>query len=289
MKMKPSATKLSEDPDDLISLRLAAYQGWVNRQYHTPAFCTAVENLLSSKFDGLSPVSVADDRKVYRITIDGQQIYLKLYFIKNLKQYIKTLFKLNKAQKAWKFGRRLVKERINTPLPIAWLRHLRIGFPLKYVLITAGIPDSIKLRSHIDSYLLPGNVEPDQKRQLLKKTAELLGSLHMAGIYHGDFTSHNIMVQILPPPEYYRIFLIDLDAIDSMYWISSRRRIKNLDEIGRNVLFLKMFSTADRARFLKHYLRIYTRETRTFKQLFAEVLARTRYRLKKYGKDFIRK
>jgi tRNA A-37 threonylcarbamoyl transferase component Bud32 len=288
MMMVSATTKLSENPDDLLSVRMAAYHGWINRRYNTPAFCEAVESFLTSKFEGLSPVSVSNDRKVYRTDIDGQEIYIKQYYITNLRQFVKTLFRLNKAQKAWKFGRRLVKQGINTALPIAWFRCCRFGLPLEYLLIMTGIPDSITLRSHIDTQFQPGNVRLDQKRQLIKKAADLLGSLHMAGVYHGDFTSHNIMVEMLPPPEYYRIHLIDLDAIDSMYWISSRRRIKNLDELGRNVLYLRMFSTADRARFLRHYLETYTKETRTFKQLFTEVLARTRFRLNKYGKDFIR-
>ena len=286
--MATAAAPLSENPDDLLPIRLAAYQGWINRQYHTPTICKTLERFLATKFNGLVPVSVSNDRSVYRGAIDGREIYIKQYDIRNLKQFIKTLFRLNKAQKAWKFGRHLVKQGIRTPFPIAWLRRYRCGLPLSYVLIMTGIPESIKLRDHIDTHFQPGKVRLDQKRQLLKKMAGLLGRLHMAGIYHGDFTSHNIIVQLLPPPEYYQVYLIDLDAIDSMYWISSRRRIKNLDEIGRNVLYLRRFSTADRARFLKHYLETYTKETRTFKQLFSEVLARTRYRLKKYGKDFIR-
>lgn len=284
-----SATTISdENPDDQSSVRLAAYRGRINRRYNTPEFCRAVERFLDSEFKELSPVSISSDRKVFRTAINGHEIYVKQYDIKNLKQFIKTLFHLNKAQKAWKFGRRLVKLGINTAFPIAFFRRLRFGLPTAYVLIMTGIPDSIKLRHHIDTHLQPVKVASEQKIKLIKKTARLLGRLHMAGIYHGDFTSHNIIVQILPPPEYYRVYLIDLDAIDSMYWISSRRRIKNLDEIGRNVLDLRLFSTADRARFLKTYLETYTKETRSFKELFTEVLARTRFRLNKYGKNFIR-
>ena len=84
------------------------------------------------------------------------------------------------------------------------------------------------------------------------------------------------------------IYLLDLDSVHSMFWISSRRRLKNLDELGRNFLDLRVISTTDRVRFLKHYLRINTKESKALKQLFYQIYQRTQVRLKKHHRHFIR-
>jgi serine/threonine protein kinase len=125
-----------------------------------------------------------------------------------------------------------------------------------------------------------------EKRQLIKNVAEFLGKLHLGGIYHGDLTADNIFVERTNTQ--FHIYLIDLDSVRSTHWISSRRRIKNLDELGRNFLDLRVISTFDRGYFLKHYLRTYTKEPLTYRQLFACVRQRTQNQLKKQHSQFIR-
>jgi tRNA A-37 threonylcarbamoyl transferase component Bud32 len=110
----------------------------------------------------------------------------------------------------------------------------------------------------------------------------------MRGIYHGDLTARNILVEPMGHIQKARIYLIDLDSIRSTRWISSRRRIKNLDELGRNFLDLSVVGTLDRARFLKHYLKVYLGEKRTYRPFMEAVRKRTVYRLKRHGQQFYR-
>ena len=136
-----------------------------------------------------------------------------------------------------------------------------------------------------------------KKRELIRSVAEFLGKLHLARVYHGDFTAGNIFIEriqdssespLLGQTTLFRVYLIDLDSVRSTFWITSRRRIKNLDELGRNFLDLQVFSTSDRIRFLKYYLNTYIKESKTFRELFNEVFQRTQFRLKKHHQLFLR-
>jgi tRNA A-37 threonylcarbamoyl transferase component Bud32 len=278
----------SKEAHDLVPVRIAGYHGRINRRHDTPPIRKELYRLLACGFRKEIPFHASLDRKVYRKPFGTGHIYIKQYYITNLRQFVKTLFFMNKAQKSWRYGRLLTQKGIPTPIPIAYLQKRHRIISLEHILVTQGVPNSVTLRNYVDHWFESARGSAPHKKEVIKKLAELLGGLHVAGIYHGDFTAHNLIVERRDAPEYVRIYLTDLDAVDSSFWISSRRRIKNLDEIGRNFLDLRMISTSDRGRFLKYYLNTYTRETRSFKRLFTEVLARTRYRLNKYAKDFIR-
>ncbi len=308
--------------------------------------------------------SKSDDREVYRLKIkikegnsknlenpqSWSEIYIKRYYTVNWKQRIQTLLHSHKAQKSWKIGKTLIKREIPTPLPIAYLTRKKNPLqggaggesPLQggvrggsflsteHVLVTQGIENGVRLSDYIRRYvqmnpeLAHERLSLSEKRELIRSVAEFLAHLHTEGIYHGDFTARNILVEDMRhstppyPPQggiptpcpskegiisswppstslrtdsskgesLFRIYLVDLDAVRSTRWISDQRRIKNLDEIGRNFLDLRVFSTTDRGRFLQYYLGANPKETRTFKQLFRCVLQRTQKRLRKYGKDF---
>ena len=125
-----------------------------------------------------------------------------------------------------------------------------------------------------------------EKNRFISRAAEFLAHLHLVGVYHGDLTARNILVEQEDDGAVVRFYLIDLDAIRSTSWISGRRRIKNLDELGRNFLNLKIVSTQDRARFLKAYLGIYQKEKKSFKHFFRDVSQRTKRRIAKHGQRF---
>jgi len=261
-----------------------------------------------------------------------EEVYIKRYYTINWKQKIQTLLHLHKAQKSWRIGKNLIKRGISTPLPIAYLTQKGIpplrgaggcnpllgwargGFPLstEHILVTQGIENGLQLSDYVCRYVQPNpefvheRLSLNEKRELVRSVAKFLAKLHAEGIYHGDLTTRNILVEDMrrtptPGPSQegithpyppsrgestFRIYLIDLDSVRSTRWIPDRRRVKNLDELGRNFLDLQVFSTTDRGRFLQHYLRANPKETGTFKQLFRRVLQRTQKRLRKYGKHF---
>ena len=235
------------------------------------------------------------NREVYRLSVNPKDfenpgsfsdVYIKRYRFVNLKQIVQTLLHVHKAQKSWRIGRILLQKGIPTPKPIAYLARRTSRLAGEHLLITEGITHGISLFDYVHEHFHPHTITLSEKRLLIKNVAEFLGKLHLAGIYHGDLTAHNIFVEHARPNQF-RISLIDLDSVRSTHWISFRRRIKNLDELGRNFLDLRVISTSDRIRFLKHYLQTYTKESLNYKQLFACVLQRTRKRLKKHHTQFI--
>ncbi len=277
--------------------KIGDYQGYILQKYNTPSFRNDVEELLASGFTSQPPLTAYPDREVYRLQIHSgnvensrsfNEVYVKRYRFVTLKQIIQTLFRLHKAQKSWRIGRILLQKGLYTPRPIAYLTRHTSFLAGEHILITEGITNGLSLRNYVRKHLLPnGRERLSEKRALIRSVAEFLGRLHLAGIYHGDFTANNTFVERIRPG-HFRIYLIDLDSVRSTHWIPSRRRIKNLDELGRNFLDLRLISTSDRLRFLKHYLKTNTKERKTVRQLFREVFQRTRFRLKKHHQQFIR-
>jgi tRNA A-37 threonylcarbamoyl transferase component Bud32 len=296
----------------LQPIHIAGYHGHIVQEVDIQSFCKPVEALLASGFSSQPALTTSQDREVYRLQLDSgyfdnsrnvQEIYIKRYYVTTVKQWLQTLCYTHKAQKSWRIGRRLLRRGIETPQPIALFSRQRSLFLRESVLLTEGITGGLSLHEYIQTHIQPSAQSRQtqeslrEKRQLLKSVAEFLARLHMEGVYHGDFTAHNIFVTRIrrrsknlsqAASHLFRVFIIDLDSIRSTSCISSRRRIKNLDELSRNFLDLGVISTSDRIRFLRYYLNANTEETKTSKQLFCDVFQRTRLRLKKHQKQFIR-
>lgn len=296
----------------LLSIQITGYRGYILQEYQIPSFCDLVEKLLGSGFTSPPALSKYPDREVFRLRINSgdfknpwsfKEVYIKRYHVTNLKQKLQTLFYTHKAQKSWRIGRILLKKGILTPRPIAYLTRQTSFVSGEQILITEGIPNGLSLRDYVRKYVQSSKELQDNKKAILKKrelirsVAEFLGRLHLARVYHGDFTAGNIFIEriqdssespLLGQTTLFQVYLIDLDSVRSTFWITSRRRIKNLDELGRNFLDLQVFSTSDRIRFLKYYLNTYIKESKTFRELFNEVFQRTQFRLKKHHQLFLR-
>lgn len=265
-----------------------------------PGTCARVlGELLGSSFAASTPVSRSRDREVHRVPVAEadrpglggvRTVYVKRYRPGGLWARLESLAGMHKAQRAWRLGLLLRRRGVPTPLPL--LRGWR-GSPLgrERLVVTAGIAGP-SLRDHVDSRLPPATGAaanaPERlahKRALLRSLAALLAAVHAARAYHGDFTSRNLLVgtDAAGGPQ---VVLLDIDAVRHAWRISARRRVKNLDEIGRNVLDLRVVTTADRLRFLHHYLQASGADPSGARQLFRRVWRRTRRRLRKYGLAF---
>jgi len=270
-----------------VSVRIAGYQGWLIQKYDTTDFFDCMRVFLASKLKSQAAFKTSKDCEVYRLSKDGGDIYIKRYFFYRLKQYLQTLLDVNKAQKSCRIGRILIAKGIHTPLPILYIRHKKSFLKSEHIIVTEGIANSMSLRDYVHNHFQSYKQKLSEKRRFIKSVAEFLGNLHLAGIYHGDLTGSNILIERINGPGQVCVHLIDLDSIRSTRRISTRRRLKNLDELGRNFLDLNVIGIYDRAKFLKHYLRTYTKEKRQFRQLFEAIKRRTEYRLIKHGQQFI--
>ena len=84
----------------------------------------------------------------------------------------------------------------------------------------------------------------------MRQLARLFSSLHKKNIYHNDLKASNILVREQAPGE--TLFsVIDLQGLKRCSYVSKRRRIKNLAQLGRTLgLFL---SRPEKLFFLKAY------------------------------------
>lgn len=269
-----------------VLVRIAGYQGRMVPTYHSEAFLRQLRSFLSQEKNLQKPIKVSKTSEVFKWRYQETVLYMKRYPCVGMKLFFQTVFQLSKAQKSWRVGRYLLARGIDTPQPVFYIRRRISSFKSDHILATAGIHNSISLRDYINRNFQKNRFTRKEKRVLIARAAEFLGRLHLSGVYHGDLTARNILVEQGNDVSNTRFFLIDLDAVRSTHWISRRRRIKNLDELGRNFLDLKIVSTYDRARFLKTYLEIYQKEKKSFKYLFRDVRQRTTRRLVKHGQRF---
>jgi tRNA A-37 threonylcarbamoyl transferase component Bud32 len=81
--------------------------------------------------------------------------------------------------------------------------------------------------------------------------ARLLSRLHRRKIYHNDFKDANIVVSATSPGDE-KFFLLDVEGVRRCWYVSGRRRLKNLVQLNRTLG--KFLTQADKLFFLKAYL-----------------------------------
>jgi len=271
------------------TIQIGGYSGIILERYNTPAFVKGLQRFLSGGWSMDTEVARAADRDVHRCELMHSEVaYIKRYHLLGLKPNLRSLLKVNKAQKAWRIGRKLQLKGIDTPQPIALLKHRISIFSFDYICITKSIEDAVTLREAVRLMKTGHSSFRGLKMSFINAMAKFVAQLHIQGIYHGDFAADNVLIQHGEDGADMRIFLIDLDAVRTAFRISNRRRVKNIDELGRNFLDLRIISTTDRALFIRKYLSYYRRDKRSWRQLFKVVQQRTEQRLTVHHKIFTR-
>ena len=160
--------------ETLIPIRLSHYSGYLSQEDNFPALREQLEAFCSSGLNAQSALTTYPDREVYRVKLNpsttlrqssgqdpGQragnitEIYIKRYFITNVKQICQVFFHAHKAQKSWRIARILQQKGIQTPRPIALLRRRTSWCAGEYLLITEGITEGISLREYVRSWGIP--------------------------------------------------------------------------------------------------------------------------------------
>jgi tRNA A-37 threonylcarbamoyl transferase component Bud32 len=280
----PAATT---PPPGLARWSAGGYRGWVVSRRRDSVAPGPLDDLLRAGFEGAVAWRSAGDREVHRLP---PALFVKRYRASGWWDGLRSALGVHRSRLAWRRGLDLLGRGVPTPAPIGHLsRRVRLlpAPVFEHVLVTEDVEPGEPLDRLVARRLAPppgtpGRASPEARRELLRGLARFVAGLHDAGVYHGDFTARNILVAGEEP----RFLLVDLDALRSTRRISSRRRLKNLDELGRNVLDRRVVSTADRVRFLREYHRCCRAERRSFEVLFHAVLGRTRWRLRRERRAF---
>jgi tRNA A-37 threonylcarbamoyl transferase component Bud32 len=102
-----------------------------------------------------------------------------------------------------------------------------------------------------DLNLLRGAEGYRKRRAFLRGLAHLLSSLHQKRIYHNDFNASNILIRDGQGPIEGHFSVIDLQGLRKCFYVSGRRRIKNLAQLDRTLG--RLLTRTEKLYFLKAY------------------------------------
>tara|TARA_B100001964_G_scaffold95760_1_gene107366 strand:+ start:1127 stop:2803 length:1677 start_codon:yes stop_codon:yes gene_type:complete len=178
-----------------------------------------------------------------------QKIVVKRYRVGCPGCLIKNIFRGSAGRKAWVAGNGLRVYGLNTPLPLALCEEKRSGITTGSYLIMEEVKDSLEM----DRYILKNfsnRKDLRKKSELIRAFAKILGEMHSHNIFHHDLKTCNIMVK--EKGKSFDFTFLDFDKVSFNEDIAVSKRVKNLAQI--NLSIPRLFTLADRLRFLKEYL-----------------------------------
>jgi len=192
---------------------------------------------------------------------------------------IKTLFRGSRCQRAIIRGELLRENGFNTPAIHCWGKKGH-----RYFMITEGI-DAVSLSTHIEKNWIPplAGKELVAKRELIEKLGNEIGTLHRAGICHGDLRLSNVLVE--ETGQDISFHFIDNERSSFFKKIPRRLVIKNLVQL--NMIFVPNVSRQDRLRFFNAYSKTYGRfdsgeKMALMKAVYERTMERLAKKLDKY-------
>lgn len=189
------------------------------------------------------------ERTVYRVETTLGTLFAKHYTPRGSRARLRDFWLRRKPQRAFSLAGRLAGAGVSTPDALALLARGR-GLWREALLVNRWIG---KTRNW--SALLTGESgrepPPEAYHEHLCSLARLLGALHRLGLYHGDLSAGNLVFG--REERGWQPYLVDLEDLrPGLTW---RRRVKNLEELGRTVFDLRQITLRDRWEFLREYAR----------------------------------
>lgn len=216
------------------------------------AFRPALSTLVSSPeaLEGFQRVQARKGRAphVFRFEIAGKGYVGKWARSYSLLDRTRNLLRASKAQRAWENSQRLDALGIATPRVVGYAEKRIAGLVRRSLLISEQIADARKL--HYFLYLFCSDPESRQlRRTLMRLVGKTLGRLHKAGVFHSDFRSANLIVQMDTSGP--KVYVVDTDPIKTPGKLTEVQRLKDLTTL--NFTFVKGLTTTDRLRAFRAY------------------------------------
>ena len=178
-----------------------------------------------------------------------QNVVVKQYRVSCPGCLVKNILRGSAGRKAWVAGNGLRVYGLNTPLPLALCEKKISGITTGSYLIMEEVRDSLEM----DRYILKNfsnRKNLKKKSELIRVFAKSLGEMHSHNIFHHDLKTCNIMVK--EKGKSLDFTFLDFDNVSFNEDIDVSKRVKNLVQI--NLSTPRLFTLADRLRFLKEYL-----------------------------------
>ena len=204
--------------------------------------------------------------KVVRRQIDlgdtTLDVYLKQPRIRNLRKLLFSAFRRSRSYTAFIMGHRLLSRRISTAIPLAALEQRTGPFLRSSILITEAI-DYPHLNTFLVKWLGDDSEEkhsitaPERRelyRNALWQLGKMLRRLHDNNFFHRDLKATNIRIQ-RKVGNNTEIFLVDMDGVSAVWFMTMRRRFRDLMRLNVSLLLCPPVNNSGRLRMLLGYLR----------------------------------
>jgi serine/threonine protein kinase len=147
----------------------------------------------------------------------------------------------------------LLQAGYHTAKPVAAVEYRSRGILIKSLYFSEEIPGAKAVDTFWRENLttLRGADGYCKRRAFLRALAHLLSSLHSQRIYHNDLKASNILIRNEQAPMEGPFSLIDLQGLRRCFYVSKRRRIKNLAQLGRTLG--QLLSRSEKLFFLRAY------------------------------------
>jgi len=189
------------------------------------------------------------------LEIDGipTGVYLKRYNAFSPRYRIASLILSSGAVKSLRGAEVLSRVGVSTGRPLAAIESRSRGMVESSFFVTEEIPLGKPADEYWRKDLLPmkGVERFRHRRQFLKNLARLFNRLHQNRIYHNDLKDANIFVTVSARGDEH-FSLLDLEGVRRCWYLSRRRRVKNLVQLDRTLG--KCLARTAKLYFLKTYL-----------------------------------
>jgi tRNA A-37 threonylcarbamoyl transferase component Bud32 len=225
---------------------------------------------------------IKSERKIkvgfLRMRIGGQikTLYVKQHNALSTGHRVASLFWPSAALRSFSGALTLLEAGYATAKPVAAVEYRNSGVLLKSLYFAEEIAGAYNVDRFWQEHLaaLRGFDGYRERRAFLRALADLFSSLHAKRIYHNDLKAANILVRENEAPPQGSFNVIDLQGLRRCFYVSKRRRIKNLAQLNRTLG--RLLSNTEKLFFLKSYRGLSWSRTIDNKAFIQNILAETR-------------
>jgi tRNA A-37 threonylcarbamoyl transferase component Bud32 len=219
-RWKKFEKKIFRNCTDFVVTKNLLLRGMLRRDHSGPQFDEFIHHPDAVfKRDDIVMLKDGGSSTVIKVVLDGRELVVKRYNIKNFWHRLRRAFRVTRAEKSWRLAQRLNLFYINTPKPVAYLETNVAGVRGKSYIVTEYV-----YGSDLKQYLAPYESSSYSVLHIIKRTVDLLRSLAKLEITHGDLKATNIIIN-----EHLQPVLIDLDGAAEHFSLIGLRKAWRLE------------------------------------------------------------
>ncbi len=199
------------------------------------------------------PIKRNAAREVWRVRVEGQDYFAKLYRETGLSGKIRSLFRGTGCKLEWRASRHALKHQIATVDPIAYGEVGLRGLGGPGIFITHGLPQALPLNEYWQRKVLtaPLSRRREVVNAVIEAAATAVARAHQFGFHHRDLHAGNLLATEEPDGRP-RVVFVDLHNVRVGRRVPDDSAIRNLAQL--NQWFRLRATRTDRLRFQRFYM-----------------------------------